>query len=218
LVLAAQVNDAARFGKPFHVLDRVGNYISSFGQGNGTVIPGLTLPLSRWVSAAARGGFWSVPVTGGYLIELWTVDGKRVAAFRRAADWFPTTGSPRLGFTRSDPPTPQILSIVEDQNGILWLAIRVADRNWKSAVRWDDRSVGEQALRPIIEDRSRAFDVIIEAIDVREGKLLLQERLDEAWAVFVDRQRLLSVHEQSDGGIEVRIRQFGMRATRQERQ
>jgi len=211
IVLAAEVYDAARFGKPFHILDRIGNYLSSTGEVDGSFIPGKSPPLSRWICAAAGGGFWSVPVAGEYLIERWSTDGKRLAAFHRRADWFPIEGSPRLGFSRSDPPSPQILSVVEDESGLLWIAIRVPDRNWKSAVRWDERRTGEQAARPIIDERGKAFDVIVEAIDVRNGRLVGRDRLDEAWAVFAGPKTLLTVRDRADGTIDVRIQRVSMR-------
>jgi hypothetical protein len=218
VVLMAQVPDRARFAKPFHVLDRLGNYVLSFGEGDGTAIPGQTPPLSRWVRAAARGGFWSVPVHGNYLIERWSTDGVRQGAYRRVAEWFPTSGTRRLSFSRDLPPTPQILSIAEDEGGIVWIAIRVADANWRSAVRWDSRRAGEQALRPVIEDRSKAFDVIIEAVDVANAQLVARERLDVGWASFTGDNRLMTVRDLSDGNIDVRLQKFSLRSSRDRKQ
>ncbi|NUQ11256.1 MAG: hypothetical protein HUU26_02850 [Gemmatimonadaceae bacterium] len=206
IVAAAEFHDAARFGHPYHLLDRTGNYVRSFGAPSGPILPGVTLPLGRLVTPAQGGGFWAIPVHGEYRLEKWSANGTLRESITRRAPWFPRTPSPRFGFTRDgDTPSPQVISLVEDASGLIWVAIRVVDRNWPSGVRWTPAGRGESSMRPTIEDRSRAFDIIIEAVDVRRRRVAASLRLDDAWIQFVAPGRYFRVHEDQGGLLQVEL-------------
>lgn len=198
LVISAEVNDAARFGRQYHAFDGVGNYLHSFGEQEGGIIPGQTPPLMRWVTPASGGGIWSASVLGQYVVERWGTRGVRQTSYARQAQWFPRTGTPRYGFTRENPPSPQVVSIAEDDSGRVWIAIRVSDPNWKDHVRWGSPAGGEREQRPVIEDRNRVNDTIIEVIDAMTGKLIASQRFDQQWEQFVGAGRLLAYETRED--------------------
>lgn len=60
-------------------------------------------------------------------------------------------------------------------------------------------------MRPTIEDRSRAFDIIIEAVDVRRRRVAASLRLDDAWIQFVAPGRYFRVHEDQGGLLQVEL-------------
>jgi len=204
LVVQAEVHDAARFGDPFHTFDRVGNYRRSFGGDGRPVIPGRTPPSTRWLAPARGDGFWSAAVLGEYVVERWTADGIQLHSLLREPVWFPRAPPP-YGLTPDRSPSPQVLSLVEDGAGRVWTLLRVADQRWRSAVTWNRNRGGEAAMVPIIEDRDRAFDTVVEVIDPRNGSLIASHRFDQAWGRFVGPGRIyrFSVNDAGESVVEL---------------
>ena len=86
------------------------------------------------------------------------------------------------------------------------IAIRVHDSRWRDEVRWNPGRTGEQAFLPIIDDRDRAYDVILEVLDQVRGALLASRRFDMGWAAFAGPGQLMVVKERLNGFYEVDIR------------
>lgn len=213
-VVSASLSDRARFGKPFHILDQLGNYQRSFGDQGDPVVPGGSPPLVRIVTKATSAGFWSVSALGQYSIEHWTSDGNRLSALRRTTPWFRQENKPRYTFSADVPPSPFIISAVQDSSGLIWTSILVHDARWREVVRWDNQKTGELASVPTITDRDLAYDVLIEVIDPVKGVLLTTHRLDESWAAFAAPGVLMLVNDQ-ESGLEIQIRSISLSRRRQ---
>ncbi len=131
-------------------------------------------------------------------------------SFRRVAEWFPETSTPQYGFTPTELPSPQLLSVSEDGAGLIWTVIRVVDPTWKSVVKFDEQRRDGRALIPIISDRSKAFDIVVEVIDPKQQQLIARARFDQPWAILVRPGRLLWMFEANDGQFDVRVQQISL--------
>jgi hypothetical protein len=112
-------------------------------------------------SSTIWAGWWNQ-----YLVERFDTAGNRIQAFRRNPDWFPAWWTPEGSI--DSPPAP-ILIALQQSGDTLWVLNRVADPEWQSAV--------EPAGRLFrITNEIRYFDTIIEAIDVRQNRLIASTR------------------------------------------
>jgi len=204
IILNADVHDAKRFGLLFHAFDEIGNYLLSFGGERSAVLPGITTAQTRRLAAAREGGIWSAAIRGQYVLDHWGVDGTHLGSMKRDTEWFRYTTASRPLFTNDKtPPAPQVFSILEDDEARIWVLLRVADPEWRTAITWSTRPGDEQGRRPIISNRDRAFDTIIEVIDRDSGALVASQRFDEAWLKFVSANRVLAAPEDENGGISL---------------
>jgi len=88
----------------------------------------------------------------------------------------PPRSFPAIECIIADTRDPQVLSLVEDDAGRVWTLLRVADSRWRTAVSWNRTRGGEAAMVPIIDDRDRAFDTVLEVMDATTGSLIASHR------------------------------------------
>jgi hypothetical protein len=125
--------------------------------------------------AASSTGIWVAHRTS-YTIDEYSLDGQRRRTVERKVDWFPrhTTPPHRPG---PDGPAPYIIDVRED-DGLLWVLIAVAARDWSSAL---DVQTPEGRT---YSDRSAYFDTRIEVLDPATGALVATTRVDPFLAGF----------------------------------
>ncbi len=121
----------------------------------------------RYVAAARGGRVWAAHHIQ-YVIELWDTAGHRLLELvRHAASFPPQTTQRRM--TPSTPEYPTIRAIREDEQGRLWVLIRMNSPDFQ---RYLGEPVGspEGGYYPIT-DIDRVFMTRIEVIDVQSGRV-----------------------------------------------
>jgi hypothetical protein len=174
LLINSDDRSPRRAGMPFHIITRDGEVLRSFGADTPFVDPRRPHAHMRVMTPARGGGLWSARTTD-YVVERWQEDGRRTIQIRRRAAWFPTHG--RAGFNPDGPPNPSIRALWEDDQGLLWVLIHVADEAWKRAVAVRP---GPQGNRRTVTSQNDYFDTIIEVLDPRTGQLVVRGRMRHA--------------------------------------
>ena len=167
-----------------HVFDEGGAIVTSMDESReGFRFDKPDGPYFRSLARSAR-GFWSAQQTR-YRIDEWNVEGSRLRSIERASSWFPehegSVGPP----LPDSPPRPSLLAIREDADGNLWTLIRVASDQWSEALAPAPPSAHPEVGQYVLGDLNRAFDSVIEILDVGEGAVITSVRFDEALFAFV---------------------------------
>lgn len=166
-VHATTVRTRSAAGYPLHLLDQDRQIVRSFGADTAMLVPGMEILTQRVIAAAGDGGVWSAR-PNEYIIEKWSLAGQRLMTIRREADWF-EPWLRREGTIYRVRPQPRIIGIVEDSDGLLWVQLSVADRNWEA------QTIGErEAVTP--EMWEKAVDTLVEVIDPARGVVLARAR------------------------------------------
>jgi hypothetical protein len=161
-----------RIGPLAHVVTPSG-IISSFAADPEGYRFDLEFAASR-LFARSPSGIWIAERTR-YRISEYTVDGQQRQNIERRVPWFePHVTSP--GKPGRNGPAAFIIDI-QEQGGLLWVMIAVADRNWRAATE------GTSA-RQAYSNENGYFDTIIEVLDSRTGAFVASTRVDEFLAGF----------------------------------
>ena len=126
--------------------------------------------IRRLAPAAGAGRFWST-IANRYEIELLDSAGKVLRTLSRRPGWFApwdfvrvTPGSER------QPPLPRMGKVREDPDGLLWVAVTVADAQWTYVPPGVFTHTAD----------NRETDVMLAVIDPKTGELLAERRLPGA--------------------------------------
>jgi hypothetical protein len=204
-VIATSVPTPEASGYPFHLLDRQGRIVKSFG----TVVDNQ--PLAECTTCgkqsarlAARSDHLLATTNNRYDIERWTVDGTRDVTWSiQNSPWFrpwTTTGNWLSGAT---PRPTTIVDAREDASGLLWIAAAKAPSDWtpgrvilapgmrtaRNAVQVPSGRAGRDW---ILENQGLVSETVLEVIDVQRGVVLASSRfagpnalLNDGWAYRV---------------------------------
>lgn len=134
-----------------------------------------------------RDAFWAIREVGTYTIELWGVGEqapRRVIV--RDAPWyppFPETGALRP--TADRPPQPKVVGFWQDDAGLLWVVLRVADPRWRSAIAAPRAGAAPRGAPPEtvgveITNPAHYTDTRIDVIDPVRGQLIAVQQFDMA--------------------------------------
>jgi len=177
-------------GYPLHMVDSSG-ITRSFGTQKPEFRRDLASLLNRRLAVGSDGALWAAHETA-YQIEMLDSSGRVTQRFVRDVDWFePHASSPRIEADK--PPAPRIHDFRVDENGFLWVLIRVADPKWKDALKPQGRLQGRTYLGYTTPDAY--FDSIVEVIDPRTGKLVASGRSPEAILFLLGHGAALSYRE-----------------------
>lgn len=193
-LINASVPSAEGIGYPLHLIDPGGNLVRSFGSDRPRA--GFNEPSSRPRRRVARsraGGIWATHPTE-YRIERWTTAGARVQELRIEADWMAGDApSPRREHDAPPGPPPRsLLSIWEDDDGLLWVTGRIPPPRWQDAV---------DGTR--IVDRNEYAHTVIEVIDPETGTRLARRVVPSFAGVLDPIRGDLYTYRESDEGIPV---------------
>jgi hypothetical protein len=160
-------------GIPLHIFDEASEtLVRSFGNRSGFYDPRDPYDARRTIAPSGEREFWAASLNR-YVIEKWTVDGERIVRIERDAPWFePWRG--RVQPARVAAPPPILHGVMEDSAGILWVFLRVADRNWAPQAPADVRG---SETRTSMAQHTDLWDTLIEAIDAKSGVVLARARL-----------------------------------------
>lgn len=198
VILQAEVRDRERFGKPLHALDRVGNYLRSFGGTGESIIPlQPASSASKHVSASGPSSVWMIPSYGHFLIERWTIAGQRTSAWSIELPWFPHDEEYRW-FTQGGPgASPSVAGLVEGADNRLWIAAKVPDPNWRNTVKFARGEGGRMAA--VVDDYDKAVDTVVLLVDTRTGRVQAMQRFDQNFITWVGPGKLFR-HGTDDNG------------------
>ncbi len=186
-------------GYPLHITDRNGAYVRSFGSETGEQHLNARRDATLRRIAAPRGaGVW-ISRINPYVLEQWSLEGKRLSRLTREVDWFP----PDVPVVRSarpgrNPPRPQVASIVQDSAGLLWTLSLVPDKEWKPHTLPALPSAPGATYVPD-SLRHKLSDTVLEVIDPARGSVLVTRTFDAWFMGFIAPGMLVSFTEDADG-------------------
>lgn len=186
-------------GFPFHRFDLEGERLASFGP-EVTISPAERIrppSMRRNIAAADGKSFWSSNLYA-YELARYAMSGERLQAISRQVEWFAEQDTiVRVPTTRDLPPSPQIRWIVQDDEGLLRVAIRVPDEDWRSGIgerQEDPRFPGAGVLYTPME-YDQVYDTVIEIIDPENGVVLVSQRIDDLVFAWVDADHIATYRE-----------------------
>jgi hypothetical protein len=107
-----------------------------------------------------------------------------------------------LGNPNTAPP-PVVAAIQEDQEGLLWVFLRIPAENWR--VGWTRAPDGAREVPASLIDIEKLFDTMIEVIDPRAEAVLARERLKGYLIGVTDHHQVSIYAEDQDGNPIIRI-------------
>jgi hypothetical protein len=194
-LINAHVATPDRVGLAYHLVDRLGRLIQSFGEIPDALSYGDLSPVSRRLTRLGPRSFLAATTSRRLRIELWN-DDRRSREWSRPSTLFDTEASTaRKRF-------PTRVNGLRYDSGTLFILYAVADPNWSKGVRPKRLPDGEETLEFL--DVDRIFDTVIEVVDLREGKLITRTSLDEAWFWLLPSGRVARYREGVAGpGLEL---------------
>jgi hypothetical protein len=155
------------------------------------------------LAALDSGRFAAVQQNYRYLVQVWDTAGVMRREFRRDPEWFPRSSyEERLGRTPRSPPSSRVLGAQADLvRRRLWITAVVPDRNWRVVapeVEPGHREVtGWFALK--VSDYARAYDTVLEVLDLDTGKVIATQRFDAYVPYLIDAGLLYGPREDPSG-------------------
>jgi len=205
LVVNARLADRERFGQPYHIVDRLGNHVRSFGHDRTQpLLPDEGWRMLRVLTPDRESGFWGAAVYGEFRIEHWSADGRLRSSFIRKTEWLPNLRGPVPVISPTSPPGPSIRGITQDSAGRIWILALVADTSWHRGLS-RGRQEAEAGVSYDIDNLDRTFDSIIEVIDPRRRVVLVSTRIDEAYGYALPGGRAVHIQVGRDGERRVRV-------------
>ncbi len=193
-VMNAQMAGADEFRFPVHVIDRNGGVLSSFGNDSGPVRASNFFQFERAIARGHDSTVW-VAHRNQYQIEHWTANGELLRTFVNRRDWFDRYDEFRVR-DESNPPLPEVRALSEISPDIVMVLIWVSATDWPAGT---EERFGHGVRSLGVVDFNRAYDTIIEAIDVKSGRLLASRRVDPAIAGFLNDNHVFSYREDEEG-------------------
>jgi hypothetical protein len=123
---------------------------------------GTSESLMRRLIARSEGGRFWAGAWNQYLIQQFDTSGAMVASFSREVPWFRPWSEP--GNPQTTVPVGQMLGVHEDREGLLWIAIAVADPKW-------DHETARAGDVEVI------YDLMLEVFDPASGRILATSRV-----------------------------------------
>jgi hypothetical protein len=203
-IVAASVQSESSVGYPLHLFSADGKLIRSFGTDDPRYDPTNAEDVIRLLTPSGNDGFWAARYTRRYEVERYDNRGDRTGLFRRTVNWFPTLDHAPKPYSHDVPPSPYVMAVREQADGLLWIAIAVPAANWADGLSKPIRGEGG-GTRVEIEDIRKFFDTVIEVIDPARG-VIVSERVDHLVKEFLPGNRVVSVANSPDGVPYLEIR------------
>ena len=227
IIMSGWIPNAASVGRPLHLVsfarsnvDDVAAVVRSFGPGDGGARPSDSM-VRTWYLAIAKDGFWSA-APGSYQLVKWKSSTlERLRTIRRDPSWFRGESNAAIGAAPRNglpwiPPSPAVVGIEEDGEGLLWTYVRVPAQKWKDAWSRVKRDI-DSGRQPRISDLrwEKLYDTRIEVLDPVVGRVLARTTLDGFFAISASRGRRLAVYATDDmRGETVKVLEFTLNRPR----
>lgn len=196
VVVNAPVNDADRVGLPLHTFAAAGAYLRSFGEAGASEVPWGFPTWLRLMTEAQDGTVWVAEVFRRYRLTQWSRGGDLLHTVEVTPSWFPPYRR-KENLRRDRPPQPQLVGLWMDASQRLWVVGWVADRDYSSGF---GPLVGvEGSLASEVTNTDRAFDTMVDVLDLRRGLLLARTRLDKAFTLAAGGGLVAHVDEGTNG-------------------
>jgi hypothetical protein len=145
-----------------------------------------------------------------FVIERWRVEGGQLTlVLERRTDWFVSWERYEGPIAVVRPP-PTVHAVWEDGARRLWVAIHVADSEWR---RSDFEARPGDMVRSPRAAKHRLLDTIVEVIDVQRGVLLASQRFDEVFQTVVNGQPFVTYEEDETGHPTYKVWRFRLTQT-----
>ena len=205
-LLSGLSRSAESIGHPLHLVDQQGAHVRSFGSTTvpdrygGTVRMGrdALIDAARRLAAPVGPNLWTAKFND-YVLEQWSLDGRKLAQMIRQVPWFPPNANVRppanaTAGTHREP--PQMRSLSEDTAGRLWTLTTVPDRDWQP--RTLPAAPGGGTYTPD-SLRHKLHDSVLEVIDPARGEVLATRTFDTLFMSFIAPDLLVSFTEDAGG-------------------
>ncbi len=179
----------ALVGRPAILIDTAGQPIRAFNAHGDRYVATNEDQSRRRLALSGDTAFWSAHVDR-YEMHLWRPGGQLLLTLDGSLDWFPNVAEEQIP---GEPSPPRLLDLRE-KDGVLWMLVAVADKDWKDSVTPDAKN----SRGYHIVDYRGYRDAMLHAVDVHSGELLGEYRLDVPAFNFVDDDHLAYVEEDAD--------------------
>lgn len=203
-VLSGILNDRAHIGLPFHLFDRQGTRIGTWGDRTKPYLPSNQIRFVYRLAAARRRGFWAVPLLGQYQIEHWQSADSAVALVRPDASWYVSVPENLRQFdvNAKSPPVSFVYGIWEDSAGLVWVFTRIGDLRGPGA---RDTLSNLERSYSAPKDADLEYDTMVEVIDPVAGSVVVSQRFDDLFYLALGNGKVVHVDERPDGGVEIQV-------------
>ena len=171
--VSAQIRTRELAGAPIHVTDQEGRILRSFFEPNEVFRSDIPYSGKRLIAPGDGGSVWAMPRTE-YRIDHWSAAGSKVREFNRSVSWF-RPHARDIAPGQDEAPPPLVQGIVEDESGLLWTAVTVADADWRDGVEERPGDVHSA----VVGNKNLYWDTVFEVIDPVSGEVLAATRVDE---------------------------------------
>jgi hypothetical protein len=200
-VLNALAPDSRGELRLMHRLSEEGKIILSFGPsiGNQTPHNAYSGAFSR-VLALAQGN--EIFAAGSrFRVERWAEDGSLKTVWELSGrDWIEDTPAP--GFFPGY--NPRIEDIRVDEEGRLWVLMRVGDPEWEDAIEVRRLGLG-QAPAAEITDHHGLWDSVVEVWDLNQARVIARKRFPQYFIRFLESGELASLPEMVGDVFQLKI-------------
>lgn len=165
------------------------------------VRPDRIYELHRMIAMSRDGSVWAARFNE-YRIEKWDPrTGRLLRTLVRRPEWFaPWTSLPR-GYPDLTRPVTWLEGVREDEEGRLWVFLRVADADWKAGRAARTSASGNERGMVLPSALHRYVDTIVEVIDPVRGRVIASGRFGRYYSALLINGRgdVYSSREISDG-------------------
>lgn len=209
MLMSGTVPTPDGIGRAFHTVSGAGLVERSFGEVGGPVIVGQATAARR-LSRPQNGTFWEAELRA-YRINQWSESGKQLASFERKPSWFPIVDRPSGGLFGTEP-TPQVMDVHADADGLVWVVIAVAARNWRSALGTPVLASGATTYPSA--DQTRLFDTVIEVLDPRSRRVVVSSRVTGFIKFLLPGLITVTLKEDADGIMNLQLDKLSIQGRR----
>ena len=198
VVLAGMILTPSAAGWPIHMASfgqpdlQVRN---SIGYDQGTLRPNSPTDQSQRLAVARSGGFWTADVLR-YRISRWSNDGTRVETIVRSPSWFDKPSKDWIGNPQTPPP-PRVTGLREDSEGLLWVFVQVAGKNWRQG--WPTLTPGVREVSTRSVRYENLFASMIEVVNPKTQRVIARSEISSyAIATLSDGRLALYSRDEDD--------------------
>lgn len=150
-------------GLAAHVFPANGSRARSFGEIEGSVQSQDPFRLARSIAPSGDTAIW-IAAKDRYHLELWSLEGHRLLTVTRDVPWFDPVPQPADG---PNPPRGALGSVVEDDEGRLWISFSIPREDWLKGAYRSESSPRGWSVSP-----GWRYRRIVEVVDPRRGIVL----------------------------------------------
>jgi hypothetical protein len=187
-LLNASIPSSTAIGHPIHVVSTGGSIVKSLGANTPSKRPDGSENDRRLLAVDSDTYVWALH-QNQYRLELWSLSGQLARVLTRNTAWFPPWRGQMGSNYERKAPDPYPVGFSKRTSGQYWVVTRVADPDWKSDLVAKRTESGRTLYA--VNQPQRAYDSVIELIDVNAGRVIARQRSPDALARFIDREHLM---------------------------